>query len=66
MVNVTKIPWEDILHAVPAFLTIVIMPLTYSIAYGAARSAFATSILSALLCNSMHHSIVTLLAWSIC
>ena len=34
MINVVKIPWEDILHAVPAFLTIVLMPLTYSIAYG--------------------------------
>lgn len=34
MINVIKIPWEDILHAVPAFLTIVLMPLTYSIAYG--------------------------------
>ena len=34
MVNATKIPWHDITHAVPAFLTIAVMPFTYSIAYG--------------------------------
>ena len=34
MINVTKIPWGDVNHAVPAFLTIAIMPFTYSIAYG--------------------------------
>ena len=34
MVNATKIPWNDITHAVPAFLTIAVMPFTYSIAYG--------------------------------
>lgn len=46
MVNVTKIPWEDILHAVPAFLTIVIMPLTYSIAYGV-----IAGLISYILCS---------------
>lgn len=35
MINVTKIDWNDINKAVPAFLTISIMPLTYSISYGA-------------------------------
>lgn len=35
MVNTVTIPWEEIGEAVPAFLTIILMPLTYSIAYGA-------------------------------
>ncbi len=35
MINVIKIDWNDINKAVPAFLTISIMPLTYSISYGA-------------------------------
>ncbi|BDA42913.1 Adenine/guanine permease AZG1 [Coccomyxa sp. Obi] len=34
MINVVKIDWNDINKAVPAFLTISIMPLTYSISYG--------------------------------
>lgn len=35
MINVVKIDWADVNKAVPAFLTIAIMPFTYSIAYGA-------------------------------
>lgn len=34
MVNVSKIKWSRMQDAVPAFLTIALMPLTYSIAYG--------------------------------
>jgi xanthine/uracil/vitamin C permease (AzgA family) len=34
MTNVTKIEWDKVGEAVPAFLTIAIMPLTFSIAYG--------------------------------
>ena len=34
MANAAKVDWNDITKAVPAFLTIIIMPLTYSIAYG--------------------------------
>lgn len=34
MTNIGKINWNRIQDAVPAFLTIAIMPLTYSIAYG--------------------------------
>lgn len=33
--NVAKISWERIGQAIPAFLTLAFMPLTYSIAYGA-------------------------------
>lgn len=41
MINVVKIDWNDINKAVPAFLTISIMPLTYSISYGAQPLALA-------------------------
>ncbi|WP_425490714.1 NCS2 family permease [Haloprofundus salilacus] len=34
--NVVDIRWDDITHAVPAALTILVMPFTYSIAYGIA------------------------------
>ena len=36
MQNVTEVRWEDFSHAVPAGLTILVMPFTYSIAYGIA------------------------------
>ena len=31
-----KIDWQDTRQAVPAFLTLIIMPLTYNISYGIA------------------------------
>lgn len=34
MSNVREIPWDDIEVAIPAFLTIVVMPFTYSITNG--------------------------------
>jgi AGZA family xanthine/uracil permease-like MFS transporter len=34
--NVTEVQWDDFAHAVPAGLTIMVMPFTYSIAYGIA------------------------------
>jgi AGZA family xanthine/uracil permease-like MFS transporter len=34
MENVIDIDWADVRQAVPAFITIVMMPMTYSIAYG--------------------------------
>ncbi|GAA0312226.1 NCS2 family permease [Halarchaeum salinum] len=34
--NVTAIDWDDLTHAIPAGLTILVMPFTYSIAYGIA------------------------------
>ncbi|MFB6094183.1 MAG: NCS2 family permease [Halanaeroarchaeum sp.] len=36
LTNVTDIEWDDLTHAVPAGLTIIVMPFTYSIAYGIA------------------------------
>ena len=34
MISVREIPWDDIEVAIPAFLTIVVMPFTYSITNG--------------------------------
>lgn len=34
MENLIDIDWSNVRQAVPAFITIVVMPLTYSIAYG--------------------------------
>lgn len=34
MVNITTINWSEVGQGVPAFLTIALMPLTYSISYG--------------------------------
>ncbi|KAM7266000.1 hypothetical protein ACFE04_003683 [Oxalis oulophora] len=34
MRSVVEINWEDMREAIPAFLTLILMPLTYSIAYG--------------------------------
>lgn len=32
--SVTEIDWDDLREAIPAFVTLLLMPLTYSIAYG--------------------------------
>ena len=37
MINVVKIKWGNVNEAVPAFLTMILMPLTFSIAYGASK-----------------------------
>mgnify|MGYP006087037783 CR=1 FL=1 len=34
MKSVLKIDWNNTRHAIPAFVTIIVMPLSYSIAYG--------------------------------
>eukprot|EP00249_Psilotum_nudum_P018874 c26995_g1_i1 orf=237-1505(+) len=34
MKSITEIDWENMKDAIPAFITIILMPLTYSIAYG--------------------------------
>nr|XP_043619882.1 adenine/guanine permease AZG1-like [Erigeron canadensis] len=34
MKSVTEIEWDDMKQAIPAFLTMILMPLTYSVAYG--------------------------------
>ena len=56
--NAAKINWNDITKAVPAFLTIILMPLTYSIAYG---EHFQIQVLPVRLPNlktSREHSII--------
>jgi AGZA family xanthine/uracil permease-like MFS transporter len=39
--NVVEVQWEKVAHAIPAGLTILVMPLTYSIAYGIAAGIVA-------------------------
>jgi AGZA family xanthine/uracil permease-like MFS transporter len=34
IINILKIRWENVQEAVPAFLTMIAMPMTYSVAYG--------------------------------
>ncbi|KAK1321282.1 Adenine/guanine permease AZG1 [Acorus calamus] len=34
MRSVTEVDWDDMRDAMPAFITLILMPLTYSIAYG--------------------------------
>lgn len=34
MKSVVEIEWDDMRQAIPAFMTLILMPLTYSIAYG--------------------------------
>ena len=34
MENIIDIDWANVREAIPAFITIIVMPLTYSIAYG--------------------------------
>lgn len=46
--NAAKVDWRDITQAVPSFLTIIIMPLTYSIAYGGSNHLNTLRLLSAL------------------
>ncbi len=45
--NVVDIQWNNLTHAVPAGLTIIIMPLTYSIAYGIAAGIISYPIVKA-------------------
>jgi AGZA family xanthine/uracil permease-like MFS transporter len=45
--NVVDIDWHDITHAIPAGLTILVMPFTYSIAYGIAAGIVAFPLVKA-------------------
>ncbi len=45
---VTKIEWDDYSDAIPAFLTLIVMPLTFSIAHGLAIGFISYSIVKAL------------------
>jgi AGZA family xanthine/uracil permease-like MFS transporter len=45
--NVTDIRWDDVTHAVPAGMTIIVMPLTFSIAYGIAAGIISYPVVKA-------------------
>ncbi|GAB4819465.1 hypothetical protein N2152v2_006511 [Parachlorella kessleri] len=34
LAHTSQIPWDDVRECIPAFLTIIVMPFTYSVAYG--------------------------------
>ncbi len=42
MEHAAHVEWEDVRKAVPAFLTILLMPLTYSVAYGVIAGIMAS------------------------
>ncbi len=60
MEPVTKIPFSDYTESIPAFLTIIMMPLTYSIAEGIAFGMISYVILKAL---TGHHKEITLVMY---
>ncbi|GAA0667195.1 NCS2 family permease [Natronoarchaeum mannanilyticum] len=45
--NVTDIRWNDVTHSIPAGMTIIIMPLTFSIAYGIAAGIISYPVVKA-------------------
>ncbi|WP_436931703.1 NCS2 family permease [Halosimplex halobium] len=45
--NVVKVQWDDLTHAIPAGLTVIVMPLTFSIAYGIAAGIVSYPIVKA-------------------
>jgi AGZA family xanthine/uracil permease-like MFS transporter len=45
--NVTDIDWDDVTYAIPAGMTIIIMPLTFSIAYGIAAGIISYPVVKA-------------------
>ncbi len=60
--GITHIDWEDITEAVPAFLTIVFMPFTYSIADGIAMGFISYALIK--LCTGKA-STVPYMVWII-
>ena len=44
--NFAKVDMDDMLSAIPAFLTLIMMPLTYSIANGIGIGAIAYTLIS--------------------
>ncbi|NIB99709.1 NCS2 family permease [Halobacterium sp. R2-5] len=45
--NVTAVQWDDVTHSIPAGLTILVMPFTYSIAYGIAAGIVSYPVVKA-------------------
>ncbi|WP_049997687.1 NCS2 family permease [Halococcus sediminicola] len=50
--NVVAVEWDDITQAIPAGLTVLIMPLTYSIAYGIAAGIVSYPVIKAAVGES--------------
>ena len=46
--SITRIQWDDVSDAVPAFMTILVMPLTFSIAHGVAAGIVTYPIIKRL------------------
>jgi AGZA family xanthine/uracil permease-like MFS transporter len=46
--NVRRIGWDDVTEAIPAFLTMVIMPFTFSITEGIAFGFISYALLKAV------------------
>lgn len=49
VLNIVKINWASVQDAVPAFLTMAVMPLTYSIAYGLIAGIMSYIIINGLI-----------------
>ncbi|MGW2191414.1 solute carrier family 23 protein [Streptosporangium sp. NPDC001682] len=49
MTQIRKVPWEDLGIAIPAFLTIVLMPFTYSITNGVGAGVISYTVIQAAL-----------------
>lgn len=62
MTSVAKIEWDDFREAIPGFITVLLMPLTYSIANGIALGAISWTLLHVLSGNFRKvHSIMYVL-----
>nr|BFE88465.1 hypothetical protein GCM10020093_110660 [Planobispora longispora] len=47
MTQAKNVPWDDLTIAIPAFLTIVLMPFTYSITNGVGAGVIAYTVVQA-------------------
>ncbi|MFB6123035.1 MAG: NCS2 family permease, partial [Haloferacaceae archaeon] len=45
--NVVEVAWDDVTYAIPAGMTILVMPFTYSIAYGIAAGIISYPVVKA-------------------
>jgi AGZA family xanthine/uracil permease-like MFS transporter len=62
MTSVAKIEWDDFREAIPGFITILLMPLSYSIANGISIGVISWTLLQVLTGNSKKiHSIMYIL-----
>ena len=59
--SLVRIQWDDPAHAIPAFATIVMMPLTYSIAYGIITGLFIYTVMEIVFKVSVNHEKISIL-----